>query len=238
MPPGRAFSLLYRTFLRSVFTRGRLVWLVAVVALSFVNSAIFGANAEGTGLDQGIEAADVLLAMLIGVGVLVIGSAVLGDLYDNGSIVYVALRPVASGVVAAAAWSATVTLTLPVAVVSATSVVLAHSGSGLPAATIVGSFLSVAAFAGIFVFLGVLVRRAVPVGLAYLLLWEGFISLAGTSGAALTVSGYLRSLVARLTDHPVEVAPFTMPVAVIAPLVIAAATVAATAWLLDRRELP
>lgn len=60
------------------------------------------------------------------VAVLVFGAAVLGDLIDDGSLVYLWLRPVPSWVHVLARWAATVTVVVPlvlVPVVVATAII-------------------------------------------------------------------------------------------------------------------
>lgn len=237
MTSGAAFGLLYRTFLRSARTRGRTICLVILAGLAIVLAVIPGADDESS-LLQGLDVSIPIVTQLVAIGALIVASAVLGDLYDNGSIVYVALRPVPNRIVAAAAWAAACTIVLPAAVVSALAVTLAHSGDGLVGATLLAAVLGTFAYAAIFGFLGVLVRRALPGGLAYLLLWEGFVSLAGKAGATVTISGYLRSVLSQVTGGELEAAPFTLTSGVLAPIAITVVAVLGTGWLLDRRELP
>jgi ABC-2 type transport system permease protein len=237
VPSGTAFGLLYRTFIRSVRTTGRIAALVVLAALAVLAGAISSA-AVGDPLTAGAGHAVFSLSLVVAIAALVVASAVLGDLYDNGSIVYVALRPVPSRVVAAAAWAASCTLVLPVAVVATLSVGLVHGGDGLLSATAIAALLGVAAYCALFVFIGVLVRRALPLGLAYLLLWEGFVSLAGDVGAAVSITGYLRSILAEVTGADIEFAPFTLAAGIIVPASFTVVAIAATGWLLDRRELP
>ena len=52
-----------------------------------------------------------------------------------------------------------------------------------PGTLVVGT-LAVIAYAGIFCYLGLRVRRALVWGLAYVLLWEGFVAVAGRNAAA------------------------------------------------------
>ncbi|MCB0976882.1 MAG: hypothetical protein KDB02_05425 [Acidimicrobiales bacterium] len=233
-----AFGLLYRTLIRSVRTRGRLVSLAALVLLAFVSALVAGAADDMSSLEAGARTAVVILSQLVAVGSLVVASAVLGDLYDNGSIVYVALRPVSSRALAAAAWAASCTVVLPAALVSALAVGIVHSGDGLLVASLGGALLAVAAYSALFGFLGVLVRRALPAGLAFLVLWEGFVSLAGNAGAALSVTGYVRSLLAGVTGYGLKGGPFAIGTAVVVPIAFTVLAVLATAWLLDHRELP
>lgn len=238
MAPAAAFALLYRTFLRSARTRGRIICLIILTGIAVLLAVVPSSAEEGEALTQALDISVPIVTQLVAIGALVVASAVLGDLYDNGSIVYVALRPVSNRIVAAAAWAAACTIVLPAAVVSALAVVLAHSGDGLVPATVLAAVLGTVAYAAIFGFVGVLVRRALPAGLAYLLLWEGFVSLAGKAGATVTVSGYLRSVLARITGGDLEAAPFVLASGIIAPLAITVVALWGTGWLLDRRELP
>ncbi|MBX3315164.1 MAG: hypothetical protein KF906_12695 [Actinobacteria bacterium] len=235
--PGAAFTLLYRTFLRSVRTTGRIVALVVLAGLAVLAGVINSAQ-EGDPLTVGTDHAVFSFSLVVAIAALVIASAVLGDLYDNGSIVYVALRPVPSRVIALAAWAASCTIVLPVAAVATLSVGLVHTGDGLLAATALAAMIGVAAYCALFVLLGVLVRRALPLGLAYLVLWERFVSLAGDVGAALSITGYLRSILAEVTGADIDFAPFTLATGILVPVVFTVVAIAATGRLLDRRELP
>ena len=54
--------------------------------------------------------------------------------------------------------------------------------------------LAVVAYGGIFTWLGLRVRRALVWGLAYILLWEGFVAIAGEDAPRLAVRAYTRSV--------------------------------------------
>lgn len=234
---GTAFGLLYRTLLRSVRTRGRLIAIAVLAGLAILSGAIRSGD-DYIGVSDGIDQAILVLTLIVALAALLISSAVLGDLYDNGSIVYLALRPVPTWVIAAAAWAASCTIVAPVAVVGVLSVGLVHSGDGLISATSIAALVGLSAYVALFVFMGVLVRRALPLGLAYLLLWEGFVSLAGDFGAGVAIIGYLRSILAGVTGEDIDFAPFTTATGVLVPLVLTAVLIFGTGRLLDRRELP
>lgn len=233
-----AFVVLYRTLLRSVRTTARLACLSVFGLLTVALAALAASSDGGTSLGRGLDQASAGLSQAVALGALVLASAVLGELYDNGSIVYLALRPVSSRVLAAAGWAAAATWCLPLGLVAAGSVVAVHSGDGLAGASLLAAVLAVAAYVALFGFLGVLVKRALPVGLAFLVLWEGVVAQVGKAGSALTVTGYLRSLLARLTDHPLEHAELSLATAVVGPIAATVLFVLLTARVLDRRELP
>jgi ABC-2 type transport system permease protein len=235
---GQAFRTLYATFLRSARTPARLVALAAMAGLALLVAALNSIDKDVPALERAMSTANLSLTKLVAIAALVVGSAVLGDLYDNGSIVYVALRPVKRWVIAAAAWAATVTLVLPAALLAGIAIGIVHTGDGALGAALLASVVGTVAYSALFGLFGVLVKRALPAGLAYLLLWEGFVSNAGTLGARLTVSGYLRSILARITGFDLDQAPFALATGIVVPLLAAAALIAATGWVLGRRELP
>jgi ABC-2 type transport system permease protein len=99
------------------------------------------------------------------------------------------------------------------------------------------SLVAVIAYSALFLGLGLLVRRALTWGLAYVLIWEGFVARSGTGPARLSILVYARSLLADLAKHqaPTSGASFTVAVAV--PLVVGLVAVAATTWLLRRLDV-
>ena len=64
--------------------------------------------------------------------------------------------------------------------------------------------LATLAYAGLFVALGLWLRRALWWGLAYLLVWENGVARASEGASRLSVGGYARSVLARLTDVELE----------------------------------
>ena len=77
--------------------------------------------------------------------------------------------------------------------------------SGITVSVLVG----VATYSAIFVALGVRFRRALIWGLAYILLWEGFVATAGAAAAKLAVRSYTRSILSEYTGVGIKLA--TMP---------------------------
>ena len=115
----RAVALSYRLLLRQLVTRGRLLALLAVgVVVAGVASAV-GASDE---IDDPLEAAVQVIsnlgfAVLVPVVALVFASASLGDTREDGTLVYLWLRPMARWPVVVGAWLAAITVSLPLTVV-------------------------------------------------------------------------------------------------------------------------
>ncbi|MGI9642018.1 MAG: hypothetical protein ACR2N9_04460, partial [Acidimicrobiia bacterium] len=83
------------------------------------------------------------------------------------------------------------------------------------------STVAIIAYAAIFLALGLRTRRALLWGLAYILVWEGFISSVGRLPARLSVRGYARSILAGVTDVDLRLADETLAVAIIVPTLAA-----------------
>lgn len=222
------FAAVYRLLLRSVATRGRLVAIGALALVSVVTALI--TNAAGP--DDAIEAATGYLngnlSTLVPVAVLVFGAATLGDLVDDSTLVYLWLRPVPARIHVLAAWAATVSIVLPLVgapLLLATAMI--SSDGGVMAATALGTLVAVVAYSGVFVMGGIRFKRALPWGLVYILIWEGFVASAGETAAKLALRSYTRSIVAQLTDQSLKLGDFNLASGILVPLAV---TVVALAY--------
>jgi ABC-2 type transport system permease protein len=130
---------------------------------------------------------------------LVQAAAVVGDLRDDGTLVYLWLRPVPRWKLALAAAIAVFVRSAPLAVLAAVALALAAGGStDLVVASGYSALLGCVGYAGLFSFLGLAVRRALVWGLVYVLVWEGVVGTFGALPARLAVSSYSTSLLAQL----------------------------------------
>jgi ABC-2 type transport system permease protein len=220
---GPVFIAEYRLLLRSVCTVGRLIAIGLLAALSFLTAVAVALSDPFDPLARGVGFVNGNIATLIPVAVLVFGAAVLGDLIDDGSLVYLWLRPVPSWVHVLAAWAATVTVVVPlvlVPVVVATAII--DTSPELLGAVVIGGLVAVMGYAGLFVTLGVRFKRALPWGLVYILIWEGFVASAGKTATKLALRSYVRSILASMTDVTLKLGTFSLAVGIIVPLVAGA----------------
>lgn len=213
----------YRLLLRSVGTKGRLIAIGFLAALSVLTAMAFAIGGEGDSLENAVFYVNANVATLIPVAVLVFGSGVLGDLIDDGSLVYLWLRPVPSWVHVAAAWAATVTIVAPIVLVPVVlAAALIDQSPELITAAALGGIVGIAGYAGLFVTLGVRFKRALPWGLVYILIWEGFVASAGKTATKLAIRSYVRSILATLTDSNLKLGDFSLATGIIVPLVVGA----------------
>ena len=224
-------STLYRLFLRSQLVRGRIIGLgslgLLAVLLGFAVGTADGADAQ----DSAELIAEYGLALFVPVAVLVFASAVLGDPNEDGTLVYLWLRPVARWHMAVAAFAATLTICLPLIVVPMAASAALAGDTELVVATIASCGIATVAYAGVFTWLGLRVKRALVWGLAYILIWEGFVARAGSTPATLSVRASTRSVLGRISDAPRDFVEVGSIAAVLVPLLAAAVAL----WLTVRR---
>lgn len=217
------FRELYVLLLRSAATRGRLAAVGALSALSVLTALIAHASTPRSSFDAGIDFASANLITLVPVAVLVFGAGTIGDLIDDGSLVYVWLKPVPTWLPVLAAWAATVTITVPlVGLPVLLSTAVLDGDSGLLSGTALALLVGIASYAALAVTAGIRFRRALPWGLAYILLWEGFVASAGSTATRLAIRSYLRSILSELSDHPLKLAEFTLASGITVPVVAGA----------------
>ena len=103
--------------------------------------------------------------------------------------------------------------------------------------TLLSAGIAVIAYGALFVLLGLWVRRALLWGLAYILLWEGFVAIAGENAQRLAIRSYTRSLLRDATGVDLFLADIGRVASIVVPLAVAAVAFALTAWRLRRTEV-
>jgi len=167
-----------------------------------------------------------------------LASAALGDFVDDRTLVYMWLRPVPRWQISLGAAIASIGTALPLVVIPVT--LAAYLGSGDPtvaAGAAAASAVATLGYAGLFLALGFKVRRALVWGLAYILIWEGFLARAVSFCATLSISVYSRSLFAHIADGKLPRHAATTTAALIWPPIVAIAAVALTARWLQTTEV-
>ncbi|MBW3645711.1 MAG: hypothetical protein KY441_09430, partial [Actinobacteria bacterium] len=95
---------------------------------------------------------------------------------------------------------AALALALPLTVVPlGLAAVASGGGLRLVTATVVSCGLGVVAYAGVFAWLGLRVRRALLWGVLYVLVWEGFVARAGDTVGLLALRTSTRSVLGHLS---------------------------------------
>lgn len=229
---------MYDLFVANQTSRGRLAGVAVLGLVGIVLGVAIGRSADdalvaGTGM-----IANFGLALLVPVTTLIFASSVLGDLREDGTLVYLWLRPIARWRIVAAAMAGTLTVALPVNVIPLTvAAALTGGGGRLVLATFVSTVLATVAYTGLFAWLGLRVSRALIWGAAYILVWEGFVATAGATPARFAIRSYSQSLLTEVANGPTDLAQVGAGAAILVPIVVAAAAGALTVRQLSRADV-
>jgi len=244
---GRPAALrpLVRLTARGLLGRRRSLGVVALAAAPVLVAAII-AVAGGLG-DREELALDVFstitLGLVVPLAALILGTAALGTLIDDGTIVYLLVKPVSrwTAVLAAmlVAAGATSLLTATAALLAGL-LVLGLASPDLLAGMVAGTVLASVLYVAAFVTLSVFTTRALVVGLGYVLVWEGLVTslLAGTR--ILSIREYALAVVTAIggsTSGGSSGSGVDLPVAVVLSVAVLVIAFVLGAYRLSRFEV-
>jgi ABC-2 type transport system permease protein len=230
---------IYRLLLRSQVTRARVLALLAVGAVGIVVGAAIGAADPIDAARTGARFVNGFgLSLLVPVTALVFSSAALGDPSEDGTLVYLWLRPVRRSRIVVAAAASSFTVCWPLVVVPLSVAAWATGGgTALVVGTVVAATVSLVAYVGLFCALGLRVKRALVWGLLYIFIWEGFIATANDTAARLAVRTYSRSVLSDLADVTLRFSAISSPYRWVVPLLVAVGALAYASWRLRRQDV-
>lgn len=209
---------------RQLLTRGRALALVLLGGFLALLSLVVG-NSDNVDdpIEDGVLLLDLAgLTLVVPVVALVFAAASLGDLREDGTLVYLWLRPMGRAPVVIGAWLGSILVSLPFTFPALVlSAVLLDAGSDVVVAAAVATAVGVVAYSALFVLLGLLVRNAVIWGIGYVLMWEGLIAGFGTATARVAIRGYTRSILASITEVDLRLSGLSLPAAIAGALIIA-----------------
>lgn len=209
VPMPRAVVLCFHILIKQIVTPGKLIVLGFLGWFTvFVGWAVGHYNPDSFPLDQGARMATFLgLFFFIPVVSLTFASAAFGDLQEDGSLVYLWLRPMSRFSVVMGAYLAVYAVVLSLTIIPMTTI--GWLGSGFASASIhflwMGALLaavSVSTYVSLFLLLGLLTKRAIMWGIVYMLLWEGLATGYGswTVTSVLSLPSYTSSFFNHLVN--------------------------------------
>lgn len=219
--PGRAMGLSYGIVLRQLITRGRIASLVLVGAVvTAVAFAVGAADDRRDPVETGVRLiSDLGFTTLVPIVALVFASAALGDMREDGTLVYLWLRPMDRWPIVVGAWLAAVTVSLPLTLLPLlASSIAVDGGSSLVGATAVAGTVGVLAYTAVFVLVGLLLKNAIVWGLGYVLIWEGIVAAFGSFAAKLAIRGYTRSILTSVTEVDLDLGDLSLGAGIVVPL--------------------
>jgi ABC-2 type transport system permease protein len=234
-----ATRTVWKVLVRSIATRLR----VAGLSLLGVGAIVLGISVRlANPFDRPNAAWSLVdsygLSLLVPVVSLVFASAALGDVAEDGTLVYLWLRPYPRWQLAVAAFAASVTVVVPVAVLPLViAAALTGEGGRLVAAAAAGGVLMTVAYAAVFCGLGLRVRRALAWGLAYLLIWEQAVARVSHGAARASLFVNTRSVAAYIAHHSPPKNAVQWETGLVVPLLVVVAALVLTARSLNRGEI-
>ncbi len=170
---------------------------------------------------------DLGFTTLVPIVALVFASAALGDLREDGTLVYLWLRPMDRWPVVVGAWLAALTVSLPLTLMPLTvSAVVVDGGTALVGATVLAGVVGVVTYSAVFVLAGLVLKNAIVWGLGYVLIWEGIVAAFGSFAAKLAIRGYTRSILTAITDVDLDLGDLSLTIGVVLPLLAAGVALA------------
>jgi ABC-2 type transport system permease protein len=140
----------------------------------------------------------ITLGLVVPLAALVFGTAALGTLIDDGTIVYLLVKPIRRATVVLAAMlvagAAAAALTVATTLLSGV-LVLGLASPGLMVGMAAGAALASVLYVAVFVALSVYTSRALIIGLGYVLLWEGLVTPLLTGTRILSIREYALAVV-------------------------------------------
>lgn len=232
---------LYRLLLHQQMTRGRLVLTGALSGLALLVTVLIARNAlPSERIESTVGFLSVFgLALMVPILSLVLASSSLGQLVEDQTLVYLWLRPNPRWMLALAAWLASATVAVPVSVVPlVVASAIGTGGDGRTMGAVAAAMgLAAVAYTGLFTLVGLLIRRSLIWGLAYLFIWELFVARVGQGAARLSINTYPASVLSHITHIELPQADRGFAYAVVIPLLAAALSVVLTAWRLSRADV-
>ena len=226
----------YRVVLRSQLSLARLLILAALGGIAILLAFVARA-ADDTVTVATQSVATYGTNIFVPFIALSLGSAALGDLVEDRTLVYLWLRPVPRYSVATAAMAAVVSVVAPITVAVMTVAAAITGVEDLVVATAVATALAVFAYSGIFVALGLRFKRSLLIGLGYIAIWELLMSRLGDWFARLSVRSYPMSILSDATGVEMRLADRSTLASYVVPLAVGIAGLAYTSWRLSRTEI-
>lgn len=237
------FTLTYRIFVREVITRARIIALsmlgIVVVVVGWAVGMSDSSDLPLDALDNGVHLTVRLgLTVVVPIVALVFAAGVLGNSRDDGTLVYLWLRPLRRWPIALGAYASALTIIAPLTIVPiVVSAILIDPSSTLFLAVLMSSAVAVVGYTGMFVLLGSLLRKSIVWGLAYIIIWEGIASSLGKAAARLSIRGYASSILSERTGVSVDTFSVSQAWGIAVPVAVAAVAIMLTAIRLDRVDV-
>lgn len=192
---------------RSLLGRRRSLLIGLLALLPIVVAILVRVSGRvGPGLDEigAIVLDRLVVTTLLPLVALVFGTTAIGAEIEDGTALYLLVKPIARWRIVAAkllvATGLTAALTAPTAFVAGAILLADGPGLAVPLGAAVGTAIGAAVYATVFLALSLVTSRALPVGLVYVLVWEGILAGLFEGTRVLSVRQYALGIAAAVAD--------------------------------------
>ncbi len=236
---------IFRVTLRQLMGRRRTIWLLLLAALPVLLALLFRAAGQTEiGPFTRIVFDTIAITILMPLVAILFGSGAFGAEIDDGTIVYLLAKPVPRWMVVLAKAVAVMTVSIAL---SGTSIALAGAidlvplgADGVKAAEaqVLAIVVGSVCYASLFLAVSLFTRRALVIGVGYMLVWEGALSFMLPGIANLSIRQYALGAANAIYQLPVQESRLSSDTALILSGVLVAVSLSLAVWRLMRFELP
>lgn len=172
------------------------------------------------------DAEDIVTALglttIVPLTALIVGTAVLGSEMEDGSVVHILAKPISRLSVIASKWlvAAAVSAVVSAVPIYVATVLIVGEANSLAVGMTVGAIAGSVLYSAVFVAVSAMTKRAVVFGLAYLLLWEGFLTSALRGTRSFSIRQYVMRYVDWFTTSPFVDAYLSLSTTIIMSLLV------------------
>lgn len=235
-----AAGALVNVTLRGLLGRRRMLLMLLLVALPVLVAVLIRVAGGGRDVTAVLDA--LVVRTVLPLVALIVGTAAIGSEIEDGTAVFLLVKPIPRWRIALAklVTAAGLTAALVVPPIVLTGIIIAGTGGDALGTTIGFALAALAggiAYAFLFTALGALTSRALIIGLVYVLLWEGVLSglLGGTR--FLSVRQATLGLVAGWTGEHGATTPLEPMVSALIIAIVIVGSFAVTARVLARFQI-
>jgi ABC-2 type transport system permease protein len=199
---------------RQLFAKQRLIVVLTLFSVPALIALIYRASAgespDAIGFVTTVSS-DVIISVLMPIIALVFGTSAFGGEVDDGTLIYLIAKPVPRWTLALSKYVVALAATLAITIPSFFVVWALTSGSipyQVPVGYAVGAVVGSGLYCAIFVTLGITSRRALALGLLYIIAFENVLSRNIAGAKSLSVREFSMAVCKWTVGHA---APFTVP---------------------------
>jgi ABC-2 type transport system permease protein len=235
-----------RVTFRQLLGRRRTLILVLLCLLPVLLAVVFRLGNQTTSVERFTRSSFDVVAMtiLLPLVAILFGSGAFGAEIDDGTILYLLAKPLSRWAVVLAkaltAMGLSILLTGASMLIAGAIELFPAGSEGVSAteAQILAMVVGSACYVSLFLALSLFTRRALVIGIGYMLVWEGALSFLLPGIANLSIRQYALGASRAIYELPLQEARLTADTAFILSAVLVVGALAVAGWKLTRFELP